>query len=143
MNLFDEIKEANANRGGNWAQAGFQGIVEVVKIEQFRTRNGHDAFTVALKVVEKEDTKTDHEIGNVISYYTDNKNEQQIFTSNIKSFLVNLLGEEIANEMNAQDFEDMIGEKQSATGAQVHLETYQKKTRAGRDFTVYKWTEVA
>jgi hypothetical protein len=142
MNLFQQIKQSTGARGGNYVKPGFNGTVEITKIETFTTRKNFDAFVVNFKVISKTDTKTDHEVGEHLSYYTDTSKEQKIYADNVRSFLNGLFGQETADEMTEEDFAEMTGSDQTAAGMLVGLETYSKDTKAGKPFTNYKWHEI-
>lgn len=145
MSMFDGIEDAEVFERGVYFNGGFDGVVEITKTVQNRSRKGEDAFIVEMKIVEGGND-TD-KIGMKRSWYV---KVNDSFLGNLKAWAAAVLGYETSDKDGiAKDIAPSLSrwlekavnspEKNAFIGRQVKLTTVPITTKEGRPFTRHDW----
>jgi len=159
MGLWDGLRDAKVFERGEWFDPGFDGIVEIKKVQAKPTRNKGDILFIECVVVElfdcpsHADGRPKHPVGWRGSWSV-KLQDKDIAFSNILSFVAAVSGytksqtveidrdvkPEVEQIMqNATDYP----ENNLLTGQRLHLRTVGIKTKAGTNFTVHNWDPVS
>ncbi len=131
---------------GNFMDPGTYDL-EITNIIAKRTHAKGDAFIVEFKVLNAYGHPK-HRAGDKVSYFQ-KLIDPSVALPAIKAFLVAALGYDWktqrteVEEKVAPQLEQILNEaitKGALNGTKVHDSVFQKKTKAGKDFSVHDWT---
>lgn len=143
--IFTDFKDADPTAGGgggDYLSGAGEYVVEIKEIKcKESDTDSRIWLVVEFKILEKNSGKG--EVGEVYAWVHDLTNKF-FGASNTKLFVAAAIGfdpkSQEAKDIGRNDVEEAWGEDQPFTGEKVNLETKNKKTKAGHDFTVHSWT---
>ena len=148
MGLFDNIKGARGTEGGQYFLPGTH-LVRIQKCKQAQTRMGKDFFVAECEIVETNNE--DMKIGSSYSFFVLFDEYPELSLGNVADFMNAGMasyfiqnGEEVPEgfEVDTDVAEAIAGEENILVGTLLNVEAFIKQTRAGKDFTKFKWTPV-
>ena len=148
MGLFDNIGSAELFERGKYLPPDFVGVLQIKKTIAKETRRSGTGFIVEFEVVESN--REDVPVGGKCTWFQGMTDKTVAFPS-IKEFCAAVAGydpstqkEEIDAEVSPV-LEEMLTTATTnpadndLTGCNVAVETFNKKTQKGSDFTVHRW----
>lgn len=148
MGLFANIKNQRGTQGGVYFTPGLY-VAKINRVKLGETRKKEDFFVVECEIVESD--SDERKPGSTVSWMVMFKHDAAL--GNIADFIrAGLWAYAVQNEQEpaAEDFNDIEIDEESAdevtsednpfAGLLMKVEATNIKTRAGKDFTVVKWT---
>lgn len=147
-----KLKNAEVFGRGQYLKADFSYKLKLLKMFTIKTRNKGEAFIVDFEVMES--TCPEIPAGQVRNWYQSLADESIAFPA-IKEFLLFLFDIDQSDEEAVEEFEEKMEEimesgaddswKSKApsdhplNGMYIQVETSEKQTKKGSDFTVHSW----
>lgn len=139
---FDKADPSSGGGGGDYINAYGDHVVEILAIKFKESDTDSKIFFIAeYKVLETTSDKV--QVGEAYAWVHDMTNKF-FGASNTKMFIAAAIGFEVksdkAKALTRKDVEEAWGEDQPFAGEKINLNTKNRKTKAGNDFTVHTWS---
>lgn len=148
MGIFADIKGKSGTEGGNYFVPGNY-VVRIEKCKQGKTRSDKPFFAAECRILES-DTE-DLKVGSTASFFVLFDEYPELSLGNVADFMrAGMSSYFVQNKMDPPgDFEideeiaeEISGEENILAGTLISVEAFNKKTKAGNDFTRFKWTPI-
>lgn len=143
--IFTDFKDADPTSGGgggDYITGSGEHVVEIKQIK-FKESDTDSRVWFVVEFTVLETTSESVKKGEVYAWVHDMTNKF-FGASHVKQFIAAAIGFEPksqeAKDIGRDTVEEAWAEDQPFTGEKVNLETRNKKTKAGHDFTVHSWT---
>lgn len=145
--IFAGLATATITESGSYLPPGFKFKLEIIKCQMVTPRSGPVGFVADFKILESN--SPDVKVGETKNWYQTNNDS---FSSAVLEFILAVLGlnmNDPAHKAHAEKeiqprapeyAEAAVGEAQFLKGKLVSVETANKPTRAGGDFTKHRWS---
>jgi hypothetical protein len=156
MGMFGGIKDARSFGKGNYLDAGFLYVLEIIALKAFANHERHEKFVAEFRILQSNNPR--QPAGSTASWGLNFTKHPQTAPGNFKDFLQTLTGVDLDKEIDdapgtpggktaAQKVEDFCSAMVSAAnpcgGRRIGCETFLTKTKAKQtDFTVHRWEAV-
>jgi hypothetical protein len=148
MGLFADIKGKTGTEGGNYFVPG-NFVVRIEKCKQGETRSNKPFFAAECRILESDAEEL--KVGSSASFFVLFDEFPELSLGNVADFMNAAMASYfVQNKMDPpEDFEvdeeiaeEISGEENILAGTLISVEAFNKKTRANKDFTRYKWTPI-
>lgn len=136
MGMFEGIESVTSNQGGQWLLPG-QHLFEIGALKQPDNLYNGDCFIAELKVVETNNEKYD--VGASVSWIRNVDKHKELALADIKAFLAAVAGCK-EEDIDAEGAAAAVGADQPFAGKLVRCEAFNRRTKAGGEFTRTTWT---
>jgi len=145
MGVFTNIKGAKGTEGGQYFVPGNY-VVRIDRCKQAQTRMGKDFFAAECKILASDTEEL--RVGSTASFFVLFDEYPDLSLGNVADFMnscmrsfaqQNNMDLPEGYEVDEEDAEAISGPPNTLAGTIIGVEAYNKKTRAGSDFTRFKW----